>query len=279
MNNQSFNKEEIYIELRLAFLEILRKESLISRRRKNESQISHIKVDSLLPERSLSQPEKEQVETLICQIFHELYLERIIIPGTASLTSDRMMDWPNYQITEYGRQVLQTVEYNPYDPDGYLRRLKTEINNLDDTIIRYVSESLQCLRMNCLLAAAVTIGCASEQSMLLLIEQFDQAIKDDKKKDEYENNTSSWIITKKYRAFRKHLDKIVKKLPENLQNPLEQQLNGIYNLIRQIRNDAGHPTGGAITPDLIHSSHIGFPGYCKYVYSLIEHFSNNSVAG
>ena len=130
---------------------------------------------------------------------------------------------------------------------------------------------------NCLLAAAVTIGCASEQAMLLLIELFGQCITDSSKKEKYEKDTSSWIISRKYNAFRSRLDCIANDLPEYLRSPLEQQLHGIFDLIRQIRNDAGHPTGGTVTSDLIRSSHIGFPGYCRYVYALMDHFRQHGV--
>lgn len=245
-------------------------------RRSKDYQISDIY--HLLKRQDIPQPEKERLGIIACQILHELYFERIIIPGTANVNSiSQVMEWPFFTITDYGWQILQTSEYSPYDPDGYLRRLKLEITNIDETIIRYVEESIRCLRMNCLLAAAVTIGCASEQAMLLLIERFGQAIADSEKKAKFDRDTKDWMIRKKYNAFRKHFDKVADNLSEPLRTPLEQQLHGTFDLIRQIRNEAGHPTGASITPDLIRSSLINFPGYCKYVYALMDYFAKNDV--
>jgi len=187
-------------------------------------------INNLLPGDTTLERHEERISSLVCQIYHELYLERIIVPGTGQLTSDGKMKWPWYEITEHGKQVLQTQEYSPYDPDGYLVRLKSDIPDIDETIVRYVEESLRCLQMDCLLAAAVTIGCASEKAMLLLIEQFGQAISDPAAKTEYKEAIKSWIISRKHKAFRKHLDP-TKHLPKELRELLEQQLHGTFDLI------------------------------------------------
>jgi hypothetical protein len=280
MPDQQLDIEEVYDKLRRAILERLRQEvNCITRKHDKPQIIEHREIQYLLPDYPGFACNQDQIGALICQIYHELYLERIIIPGESALSPRSMnpMSWPWYRITEHGKRFLQASEYSPYDPDGYLHRLKLEIPKVDETIIRYIEESLKCLRTDCLLAAAVTIGCASENAMLLLIEQFGQAITDPKKKQEYEIQTSNWIISRKYRFFRNSLDSVAKDLPKDLRDPLEQQLHGAFDLIRRIRNDAGHPTGDPITRDMAVASHILFPGYCKYVYSLIDHFAEHSV--
>src|SRR5438105_954067 len=55
----------------------------------------------------------------ICQIFHDFYLERIIIAGSAD-RSTGAMNWPWFRVTEFGESVLKSREYQPYDPDRYL---------------------------------------------------------------------------------------------------------------------------------------------------------------
>lgn len=267
----------MYDELRRAILERLRQEA--DRKRRPNELLTVGGLGYLLPDRKFNRDEdNKRLESLACQIFHELYLERIIVPGTASFSSTGTMQWPWFNITDHGRRVLQTQEYSPYDPNGYLLRLKSEIPDVDETIVRYVEESLKCLKMDCLLAAAVTIGCASEQTMLLLIEQFGQAITDRKKQQEYEGKTSTWIISRKYKAFRESLESVAKDLPKELRDPLEQQLHGVFDLIRQIRNEAGHPTGQPTTREAILTSLVMFPIYCKYLYALMSHFATNSVS-
>jgi len=110
------------------------------------------------------------------QVFHELYLERIIISGSGPNSMSHLMDWPFYRVTEYGKKVLETAEYEPHDPDGYLANLRGELPNLDDVILRYLDESLTSFRHGLLLASAVTLGCAAEKAMLLFVEAFGNAI-------------------------------------------------------------------------------------------------------
>lgn len=86
------------------------------------------------------------------------------------------------------------------------------------------------------------------------------------------------MISKKYDVFRKRLNSITNDLPKEIRIPLEQQLHATFDLIRQRRNEAGHPTGEIVTREMVHASQLLFPGYCKYVYSLMNHFANHPVS-
>jgi hypothetical protein len=133
------------------------------------------------------------------QIFHELYLERVIISGaSANSTGDGLMCWPLYVLTEYGKQVLASLEYQPHDPSGYLALLKQQVPGVNSDAVRYLDESLQCFQRGTLLASAVMLGCAAEKAALLLIEGFGNAIKDAAKKTQYEKETANWMISRKY---------------------------------------------------------------------------------
>lgn len=273
---QTFNTEEWYDELRRAILEKLRQE-IEGKPQHVQQQVTNHRISSLLPNRDIPPRHKKPIEALVFQIFHELYLERIVVPGTSEFFSTSIMEWPIYRITDHGRRVLQTREYSPYDPNGYLDRLKSDITDLDETIVRYVAESLECLQRDCLLAAAVTLGCASEKAMLLLIEQFGQAISDAAKREKYRKATNDWRISIKYKNFRKELDRIAGSLPKELCSPLESHIGGVFNLIRHVRNEAGHPSEEPIERDTIIANQTIFPGYCKHVYSLIDHFAKHGV--
>ncbi len=275
MTHQPLNTEEVYDELRHAILEKLRQGT--GRDGTWQFEIGSNEVSVLLPEFENPDRYEQELGSLVCQIYHELYLERIIAPGVGQLNSTGRMEWPWYRLTDHGKRVLQTIEYSPYDPNGYLRRLREEIPDIDETIIRYLEESLRCLRMDCLLAAAVTIGCAAEKAMLLLIERFGETISDPAKKKKYEKATSDWRISKKYEAFRKCFQDIMEKLPNDLGRQRESHLDGAFNLIRRVRNSAGHPSGEPITREMVIANQAIFPGYCKYVYSLMDHFGKEGV--
>ncbi len=214
---------------------------------------------------------------MIQQIFHELYLERILITGSGPNSLNAAMSWPFYRVTEYGKKVLEKREYVPHDPDGYLARIKSEIPDLDGVILRYLEEALGCFRSDFLLAAAVMIGCAAEKALLLLVEAFGDAIADAARKARYEQDTKSWMISRKYAALWKELEAQASSLPRELGDDLHVILDRIFDLIRTTRNEAGHPTGGQIERETVHANLILFPSYCRRVYALMDYFRENPV--
>ncbi|RMD59498.1 hypothetical protein D6833_11355 [Candidatus Parcubacteria bacterium] len=211
---------------------------------------------------------------MVVEILNDLHLERLIVPGTASpnATDRDGFSWPFFRVTEYGRRVAEAGEYQPYDPDGYLARLKQQIPGIDPTIIRYLEQALKCLRMDCLLAAAVMTGCAAEKALLLLIEAYGNASKDGKERKMFVSQMDKRPIAQAYRAFWKRLEPKAKTLPSALSDDLATMLDGTFNLIRRTRNAAGHPTGTSIDRETVHGHLILFPSYCRRVYALIEYF-------
>lgn len=213
------------------------------------------------------------------QIFHEFYLERIIITGAGPHSmGSGLMSWPFYRLTEFGKQALESPEYQPHDPDGYLKQLQLDIPAVDDVITRYLEESLSCFQRHLLLAAAVMLGCAAEKAMLLLVETFGNAIQDAQKQKKFQKETGSWMISRKYEALWKRLEPLVSNLPRELGDDLHTILDRVFDLIRTTRNMAGHPTGKTVERDTMRANFILFPSYCRRVYALIDYFSNNPAA-
>ena len=229
---------------------------------------------SFLEQRGLNLDDEGQVQIL--QTFHEFYLERIIIPG-AEPNSTAPMKWPFYRLTDYGRKVIDSQEYQPYDPDGYLARITNDIKDVDPVIIRYLAEALGCLRADHLLASAVMLGCAAEKAMLLLVDAFGAAMSDPKTKAAYEKQVASRMISSKYDALWKRLEPLAGSLPADLGDDLHVLLDRVFDLIRTARNDAGHPTGKPMDRDAVRVNLTFFPGYCKRVYGLMAHFKANPV--
>ena len=226
-----------------------------------------------------SEREKEAAGLVIVEILNELHLERLIVPGTANPegTGGGPLSWPFFRVTEHGRKIAEATEYQPYDPDGYLARLRQELPDIDSTIVRYLEEALACLRADCLLAAAVMIGGAAEKAMLLLIEGFGYAIDDETQRKQYETETSSWLISRKYRALWGRLEPIAGTLPADLKDDLHTNLDRIFDLIRRTRNEAGHPTTGLMDRDAVVANLILFPSYCRRIYRLMDYFASHPV--
>ena len=214
----------------------------------------------------------------IQRIFHEMYLERIIITGASPTNmGTQAMSWPFYRVTEYGKKAIGAREYVPHDPDGYLARIKSDIPGLDETILRYLQEALGCYRSGFLLAAAVMVGCAAEKALLLLVDAFGSALADPAKKAKYEKDTQSRIISRKYEALWKRLEPLAPSLPAALGDDLHVILDRIFDLIRTTRNEAGHPTGKPLERETVHANLLLFPSYCRRVYGLMDYFQANPV--
>lgn len=219
----------------------------------------------------------EQDLRTIQQIIHEFYHEGIIIPGPKIgkdiISQTGALLFPFYQLTDYGRKVVGDTEYQPHDAEGYLNRIKTDIPEIDEVIIRYLEEGLSCFRKNLLFAAAVMIGCAAEKAMLLLIEAYGDSLTDKQQKQEYEKETRTFIISRKWSALWKRLEPLSVSFPSELREDLGTILERIFDLIRTTRNEAGHPTGKHVEKETIHANLLLFPIFCKRLYGLIQHFS------
>lgn len=207
------------------------------------------------------------------QIVWEFILQGILAIGL----NESNPNFPFVSITEYGREVLESGQTLPYDPDGYLRKLKTEIPNLDPLIEMYLSESLQAYLKGLMFSSAVMLGVASEKAFLVLLEAFTNALTNKTKKRKFQNLQNSIRTKKKFDQLKKEIMAVRQTLPQELSEDLESQLDGIFNLIRVTRNDAGHPTGRRIERGVAYTHLQLFIFYCKRIYGLIDYFNNHPV--
>lgn len=220
------------------------------------------------------------VDMAVCLVIHDLYEQRVLLPGYFDPFRDT---WPRFTVTDHGRQVLSdSTEYLPYDPEGYLTRLANDCPRLDAVIRRYAAEALECLKRNCPLAGAVAIGCASERALLLLIDQFGVAVPTPDK-PAYEADTKVfWQISKKYNGLRKWIDadNALPRGPGGLREGVGTHLVGMFSIIKETRNDAGHPSVDTnIDRDRLRDDMVMFSRYVEFVYKLLAHYAANAVNG
>jgi hypothetical protein len=220
-------------------------------------------------EHKMPQEDREKVR----EIIGEFIVEGILTWGINELNPGP----PFLKVTKYGQDCLLAGDVLPHDPDGYLKYLRGEIPAIDETILMYVTESLQTFLKGNLLASTVMLGGASEKAVLLLIESFTDAISDSNEKQQFEREIERYGILRKFEEFKKKLDSVKAKIPRSLSDDLDIQLDGIFNLIRNCRNDVGHPTGRKIERRLAFANLQLFIPYCKRIYDLIEYFNNNQI--
>ena len=209
-------------------------------------------------------------ENRVREIIWNLIIERVLTIGDFHNDS-----WPHLSKTEYGEKVLASIEPIPNDPSGYLNRIKKEIPELDNVIEIYLSESIRTYNINQLLSATITLGCASEKALLLLIDTYSDTFKDKDRKGKFIKKIEGKFIKTQFEEFDKDLKGIMGQLPYDLKEKYTNTLVGIFEMIRRNRNMTGHPTGKQIDKDTLFANLQVFISYCRYIYDLKKHFDDN----
>jgi len=208
-------------------------------------------------------------ENWVREIIWNLVIEKVVTIGN---TNDPA--WPCLSLTEYGLQVVNSVEPIPHDPSGYLRRIRELIPNIDSIILIYLEESLSTYNINALLSSTIALGCASEKALLLLIDSYTNTIKDPNRKISFVNKTNGRMIKQQFDNFSRSISNLVGDMPPEVSDGLNTVLLGVFEMIRNNRNDAGHPTGKSIPRDHVFANLQVFIPYCQKIYKLIDYFDN-----
>ena len=207
----------------------------------------------------------------VLNIFWDLIIEGILRPGTADGLNN---DLPFYHVTEWGKVAIENGLESPYDPDCYLKRVHAGVPSLDPVIVTYLNESLRTFRIGCLLSSTISLGCASEKALLLLVAAYGDSLGAGKQR--FKEKTDGRMIKRQFEDLRKAIDgELRARLPNALEDGLDVEMSALFDFIRNQRNDAGHPTGKSIERERAYANLVVFPTYLKKVYSLIEWLAAN----
>lgn len=212
---------------------------------------------------------------LIHEVIWSLIVQGILVPGL----NDDNKEWPFIRLTDYGRRCIEKEAVLPHDPDQYLDDFCHNVTNADPVIVQYLTEALQCFLRDLQRAAAVMLGAASEKAILLLIDSYVNAIADPSRKAQTENHVAKAnSIYRKFDVFEKGFPTAKGNMPRTLIDNTDSLLRGVFDLIRNSRNEAGHPASGEIISRDTNYSHLRlFTPYCQRIYGLISWFGSNSI--
>lgn len=220
------------------------------------------------------QPYKhDEIFTVVRETVQEFINNGFLYPG---LPGDQNSDLPWLTITSYGKEAFFSEDWLPYDPEGYLKALRDKVPDIDDVTLSYIGESVVAFNQRHLLSATLTIGVASENLMLLLIEAYIDWLKGPRKSSLSKKIVDRWIYTQ-YKEFKQEFSLDVRNLPKELQSDWEVYLDGVFNFIRLNRNDAGHPTGKALNAKVVYANLQIFADYSRYIFDLIKYFRSSSL--
>ncbi|WP_438029092.1 hypothetical protein [Sorangium sp. So ce233] len=205
---------------------------------------------------------------------------QLLVQGVLTFGMDNANEtWPFYALTDYGMKVVSGEPPQPYDPDGFLADFRKKVSAAHPVVLEYLEEAVRAFNSGCPKASAVLLGGASEMAILDLIQVFGNAISDPQRKAKFEKETSgNSQISTRYSALKDRLDLMVsaKRLERDMVETVRNELPGAFELIRRIRNAAGHPEiPQNVEPDMVFLNLRIFNEYARRVYVLVEHFRSN----
>jgi hypothetical protein len=177
------------------------------------------------------------------------------------------------RLTEAGKTVAQEGEFNPYHIHDYLTRLETAIPGLSNVVRQYVYESLMSFTNGCYLSSAVMLGVASEAAFLDMCEAFSEWLSGAEGRAFRSKFGATWEYNKRFRLFLDTVERhcptekgVEPKIDSALYQNMDVWLNGILNIIRMYRNNAGHPTEQHITRAEMRDLLILFSSFARRMY-------------
>ena len=210
-----------------------------------------------------------QDKELTRDVFWDLFRQGIITLGL----NDSNQKYPFFRISHYGKKILAAKEtYFFYDVSTYEQAIKREVPEINEVTLIYLKEAMQAFRAGCLLSSSVMLGVATEHTFLLLMEILElnpayKLIATTVNKEK--------TILRKINKFKNKLDQQIKTLPPAIREDLDTYFAGILSVIRNYRNQSGHPTGKIIDREQMYVLLNLFISYYKKMYQLMDYFKGD----
>lgn len=200
------------------------------------------------------------------EVFWDLFRQGIITLGLNN--SNR--EFPFFRVSKLGKQIADSNSvYFFHDVSSYEKAIRSEVPNINNITLLYLKEAMQAFRSGCILSSSVMLGVATEHTFLLLLEKIEQ---NPTYQPTYQAVFSQKTILQKVNKFKNILDQQSKILPNEIKEDLDTNFAGILSVIRNFRNQSGHPTGKIIDREQAFILLQLFIPYSKKLYMLMEHF-------
>ena len=166
-------------------------------------------------------------------------------------------------------QIVNQEAYFFHDVTSYENVIKTEVPDVDSTTLVYLKEAMQAFKSGCILSSTVMLGVATEHTFLLLIETINA---NPTHAPTYASVNNQRGILHKVNKFKNILDQQFGSLPSHIKEDLDTNFAGILSIIRNFRNQSGHPSGKIINREQNYILLNLFVPYCKKMYQLRDHY-------
>ncbi|HEX5719700.1 MAG TPA: hypothetical protein VF179_26325 [Thermoanaerobaculia bacterium] len=199
---------------------------------------------------------------LLLEIFWDLFRQGIITLGLDSANPA----FPFFRVSGFGRQVLANQDpYFFHDLKSYEAIVNQRIPGIDKTTLLYMKEAMQAFLSGCLLSSSVMLGVAIEDAFEGLIEAVDA---NPKTQQIFKSLQKERTILRRFNRFQSILENHLDLLSQATREDLSTNFGGILSLIRNFRNESGHPSGRLISREQAYVNLHLFIPCCKKIYEL-----------
>ena len=204
---------------------------------------------------------------IFLEVFWELFRQGVITLGS----NDANREFPHIRVSEFGRRLLENESaYFFHDVSSYTNAIQSEVPDINETTLLYLQEAMQAFRSGCILSATVMLGVATEHTFLLLLDVIDNK---PNHQATYQSVFTQRTILPKINKFKNILDQNQGDLSRDIKEDLDTNFAGILSIIRNFRNQSGHPTGKIIDREQAYVLLQLFIPYSKKLYQLMDHFN------
>lgn len=216
-----------------------------------------------------------KIQDMIYEEIHLLFINNILMKAPAW---GYHLNEQNLKLTEDGKRCLKEGNIIPLDPSGYVEEIKKSVSNIDPIICEYLTESVTAFNRNLILSSTITLGVASEQAMLILMESFTCYIKNsDQFKSVKDTLEGEDYIFKKYKAFKDALSQLPRNVKSGFTQNFDVHIDTLFNFIRLNRNETGHPLGCDRDKNIQSANLQAFKSYLVGIYKLINFFKQTTL--
>ncbi len=208
---------------------------------------------------------------IFLEVFWDLFRQGIITLGM----NDSNPNFPWFRLSSFGEKILANQDvYFIHDLSSYEIVIKENIPKIDDLTLFYLKEAMQAFIVDCRLSASVMLGVALEYSLENL---YGVVEKNQIYSGHFQKVSKERTLLRKFNAFKKKLKEKSSDLNPEVREDLDTNLDMIVSLIRNYRNESGHPTGKVISREQCYVNLQLFIPCCKKIYEIIDFFKDGVI--
>jgi hypothetical protein len=195
-------------------------------------------------------------------VFWGLFREGVITLGM----NDSNREFPFFRVSAFGQRILANHDtYFFHDVSSYEAMIRKEVPQIDPITLVYLKEAMQAFRAGAILGSSVMLGVATEHTFLLMLET---AVANTTWGTKFNKANNERMILTKVTRFKDVLDGNLAALTPQIREDLDTHFAGILSIIRNFRNQSGHPSGHIITREQCYVLLQLFVPYAKKMYQL-----------